>query len=219
MSNSRQSLLATLTILVFMGNLCFNAVLYKDVIENQRVITENQKQISMQLQAYEDYFADITAEYTETESTQDVVFDVHLRAWHRDSEGNLLMFHEGAGVLTNIGKDYIEQQLGGTPNATEIGKYVSLTDNATAPDATCVNLVTEISGNNMSRAAGTYASTGVGTWTVTYIFTASGTQAVKVAGLNWDDDGVNHLLCSDDITDATLEDDDTLTLQWSMSAS
>ena len=217
MSTTRQTVLATLILLALIGNLGFNAVLYKDVIENQRIITDNQLQISMQLQAYEDYFADITAEYTETASTQDVVIDIHLRSWVHDKDGNLKAFHEGAGVLTNIGKDHIEKQLSGTVNASEIAKYISLTANATAPDATCVNLKPEIAANNMSRAAGTYASTGVGTWTVTYIFTASGTQAVTVAGLNWDDDGVNHLLCTDDITDATLEDDDTLTLEWSLS--
>jgi hypothetical protein len=214
-----------LTIFALIGAV-YGAISINNLTNNQLIITNNQQHIeealnsisesnyvlANELKVYTDTVAQLIHEVYETPETE-VQLDFSLKAWHRDPDGNLIQFSEHAGTLMNIGKDYIEGLLGN--NSTDPSAcWISLTNDATAIVNTWTQLPSEIAANNLSRALGTYASTGVGVYTVTYTFTASGAQSVAQAGLNWAPSGDNNLLCADDIADATLAANDTLELQF-----
>lgn len=100
--------------------------------------------------------------------------------------GVLLSRQFGAGVLTNIGKDWLEQQISGTGNQTETALWCSASNDATDPPlAVWTQLPSEITNNGLERQLGTYSSTGVGSWTVTCTKTVTGTQSVQLWGLQW----------------------------------
>jgi len=186
-------------------------------IANQSRIIHNQVAINSHLNSLTTYLSIISGEALETPQTE-VEFDIHLRAWHRDKAGNLKTFSEHAGTLTTIGANYIEGLLGN--NATDASaQWISLSNDGTSPSAAWTQLPTEIAANNLSRALGTYTSTGDGQWTITYTFTASGTQSLQLAGLQWAPSGDNNLLCADQITSVSMEASDTLELEWSLSVS
>jgi len=123
-----------------------------------------------------------------------------------------ILISRHAGVLTTIGLNYIEDQLGDSAGAE--ADYISLTTSASAPTNAWTIIPSEIvSGTGLDRAQGTYASTGNGVWTITKQFTASGTHtAVQCAGFNWASSGDNNLLCADTFTSTTLISGDKLTV-------
>jgi hypothetical protein len=126
-----------------------------------------------------------------------------------------------AGVLTNDGKDQLEKQISGVTVAAEVNKYISVSRSNHAPAAGDHILWSEINtGGGLDRAAGTYASTGVGTWTVALQFTAdAGYAAVQCTGLCWDDtDGLNGTtLCEDTFAPVTLAASDKITVTFTCS--
>lgn len=86
-------------------------------------------------------------------------------------------------MKTNAGNDYAAAQLGGSPSATNVAKYVGLTANGTAPAAGDTSLTGEIStaGGGLVRKAGTYAhTTGTANYTITTTFTATASDALPV---------------------------------------
>ena len=124
-----------------------------------------------------------------------------------------------AGVLTTIGKNWIEDQLGDSP-AADPAKWVSLSTSASSPSAAWTQIPTEIVANGLERAAGTYASTGDGVWTISHQFTASGPHTdVQLTGLQWAAAGDGNLLASDTITPVTLGSGDKLTVTWAITIS
>lgn len=123
-----------------------------------------------------------------------------------------------AGVLTTIGKDWIEDQLGDSPG-TDPAKWISCSNDASSPSAAWTQIPNEINANGFSRAVGTYASTGTGTWNITKTFTATGTQSVQLYGLQWVSTPVsdNNLLCSDTSSQKNCGSGDTLKVTWQVS--
>ena len=123
-----------------------------------------------------------------------------------------------AGVLTTIGKDWIEDQLGDSPS-TDPAKWISCSDDASSPSAAWTQIPTEINANGLARATGTYASTGTGAWNVTYTFTATGTQSCRLYGLQWvsTPQSNNNLLCSDTSSQKNLGSGDTLKVTFQVS--
>lgn len=96
----------------------------------------------------------------------------------------VIYHHEGYNLLTNTGKDWIEQQLSGSVNASQCAKYIALSSDTGTPQATDTVLTGEITSGGLARAAGTYTSTGVGQWKVEKQFTATATHtAVQKSGL------------------------------------
>lgn len=117
-----------------------------------------------------------------------------------------------AGVLTTIGKNWIEDQLGDSP-ATDPAKWISLSTSSDSPAAGWTQIPTEITGNGLHRQAGTYASTGDGVWTIEKQFTANATNTnVQLTGLQWASSGDNNLLGADTFTPVTLNDGDKITV-------
>lgn len=182
------------------------------ITDNQASIVENQAALANHIDSLTDYVAILGNNY-QTETGVKGAFDinVHVQAIHRDSDGNILGFSSNAGVLTTIGKNWIEDQLGDSPNATSTAQYIALSNDAGAPSAAWLVIPNEIAANNLTRAQGAYTSTGDGVWTCIYTFTASGVQAVQLVGVNWDASGSNNcLLFADQITSASMEANDTL---------
>lgn len=88
-------------------------------------------------------------------------------------------------LYTNAGRDWVSQQVLGAAvaAATNQGKWIALTANATSPTATDTTLTGEIAtaSGGLIRAAGTVAhTTGASTSTVSNTFTANGNDSLPV---------------------------------------
>jgi len=151
------------------------------------------------------------------------VVNVDLYLEHRDSDGNLLSSARGAGTLTTIGQDWIEQQMSGTINATERALYLGDSNSGDGPSDAWTQIPLEINANGLERAIGSYVSTGVGAWNVTKTKTATGTQSTQLWGIYWKgyaDEQDNCLLASDSTpSQKNMENGDTLTETWQISVS
>ena len=210
---NESKLLAVLLIInvIMMG---VQVVVLDTVTQNQVAIAGELNHIDNTVAAWTDYLKYLSGELLETPTTKDLVLDVHLyvEQWRA---GELVMVSEHAGTVTTIGLNYIEELIGnnGTDPSSD---RISLSNDAGAPAAGWTEIPNEIVANGLSRASGTYASTGNGVWTITHTFTASGAQSVQLAGLNWAPGGDGNLLCADQITAASLINGDTLELTWTI---
>lgn len=139
--------------------------------------------------------------------------EIHVTMWHY-RDGVLLDTSHHLGVLTEIGKNWIEDQLGDSPG-TDPAKWIGVSNDGTSPQASWEVIPSEISGSGLARAPGTYADTGNGTWTITRSFSVTGTQSCQLTGLYWSLSG-NYLLCADTFTQVNAEDGDTLEIEWSL---
>lgn len=221
--NKRETVLSvvlSLMLLLNVGALTYNAVVLEQVTVNQAAIVESNQAVASELGALTDYLSYLSGELlTETGARGEFSLNIHLTAVHR-RDGKVIGYSEHAGVLTTIGKNYIEGKLGNnfTIAAYPSAQWISLSNDAGAPGAAWTEIPNEIAANNMSRAQGAYTSTGDGVWTIVYTFTASGNQAVQLAGLQWAPGSAtdNNLLCADQITSANLIANDTLELTWTI---
>ena len=188
------------------------------LVENQAIIVDNQALLAGHVDSLTDHITELSGELLTIPGQQgEFAIEVHMKAVHRDDDGVILMISEHAGTLTTLGKNWIEDQLGDSPNATSTAQYISLSNDAGAPSAAWVVIPAEIAANNLTRAQGAYASTGDGVWTCIYLFTASGAQSAQLVGLNWDGVGSNNaLLCSDQMTAVSMEAADTLEITWTI---
>lgn len=149
---------------------------------------------------------------------------------HRDPriKANVFYFFEtakgsysgkGGNLITNIGEQYVRNAIGfnNVTNFNYTG-WISLS-NVGSPLATWTELNTEVNANGFSRSAGTVTTWMNGTdyaYNVTNQFTASGTQQLQTAGLQWNDTAVsdNNLFAVDTFTQTTFESGDNLTITW-----
>ena len=141
--------------------------------------------------------------------------EVHLWVEHY-RDGELLSQEYGAGILSNIGKDWIEQQLAASDGAEE-ALYCADSNDASAPSAAWTELPNEIAANGLDRQAGAYTSTGVGTWNVSVTKPVTGTQSTQLWGLHWDaaDESDNNLLAIDGTpAQKNCDDGDSLKETW-----
>ena len=147
---------------------------------------------------------------------------VTVDAYHYDeATGSYIHFYhdESSNLLTTIGKNWIEDQLGDSPG-TDPAKWISLSTSSSAPDAAWTQIPTEIAADGLERAAGTYASTGDGVWTISKTFTATGAHTnVQLTGLNWASCGSGNLMAANTFTAVTLATDDSLTVTWTLTLS
>lgn len=119
-------------------------------------------------------------------------------------------------MKTNAGNDFQARQMGGAASATNVAKYVALTNNNTAPAATDTTLTGEIVTAGLTRQAGTYAhTTSAASYTITTVFTAQAADVpilVRKRGI-FDQVSGGLLVFSSIMTDAQLNAaGDTLTL-------
>ncbi len=125
-----------------------------------------------------------------------------------------------AGVITTVGKDFIEGKVGNSAfaNNTMYADRISLSSDSSSPSAAWVNIPAEYTTVGLTRVQGAYASTGNGVWTISYQFTASGTAtSVQLTGLHWNTGPyAGNLLCSDTFTATTLYTGDKITVTWTI---
>lgn len=124
-------------------------------------------------------------------------------------------------LLVTNGKTYIRTQIGsGSAAASSSAKYISLSNDATAPDVAWVDIPAEITTNGLGRAAATYAANGTGAWNQTYTFTATGAQSAQLTGLSYGGTPAdNTLFAALQFASVTLATNDQLRVVWSVSVS
>jgi hypothetical protein len=154
-------------------------------------------------------------------------FAPQLVTWWWSVTGQMLQEADGsysilwsrhAGVLTTIGKNWLEDQIGDSPSTTP-ATYISLSVSTDTPLNTWTIITGELNAGGMGRKLGAYASTGDGTWTILKQFTANATTtALQLTGLNWSATACagNTLLCADTFTPVTLASGDKVTVTWSL---
>ena len=161
-----------------------------------------------------------TGESNEAANTFTLQGWVTVDAYHYDeATGTYVHFYhdESSNVITTIGLNWIEDQLGDSPS-TDPAKWISLSNDGSSSDA-WTKLPTELDDTNgMGRAVGAYASTDDGVWTILKTFTATGAVTVQTTGLQWvvtlqSDD---NLMAANDFTSVTLATDDSLTVTWTL---
>jgi hypothetical protein len=147
---------------------------------------------------------------------------------HRTPKVNAYLFFEttrgswsgeSGNLITDLGENYVRNILGfdnvSNNNAT---KWISLS-NVGSPLVTWTELDTEVAANGFTRALGTATAWLNGTdyaYNVTHKFTASGTQQLQTAGLQWNDtpESDGNLFAAATFTQTTFETNDNLTITW-----
>ena len=129
-------------------------------------------------------------------------------------------------LLVDQGKDYILElmsgidQVGATPG-TDYAKYISLSTNSTAPDASWTVIPDEITSGGLTRAEGTCTRNAVGNWTCSNTFTATTSfTGVQLTGLNWNGTaGAHSLVAAAQFSAVNLEANDQLQIKWTITVS
>jgi hypothetical protein len=160
------------------------------------------------------------AMYQNGEYFTPLVMQYHVDVWIQRVGEDPMFWSHHAGVLTTIGKNWLEDQIGDSPSTTP-ASYISLSLSASSPSAAWTQIPSEIAdGNGLARALAAYASTGDGQWTELKQFTASGSYvSVQLTGLQYGSSGDNNLLCSDTFTPVTLASGDKITVTWTITVS
>lgn len=102
--------------------------------------------------------------------------------------GILIASGHHAAQLTNQGANYFAQQASSNTYAstTQICRYISMSASAAGLGASSTILPSEITNDGLARVAGSFTSTGTGTWTVYNLFTdATAGNSPLVWGLSW----------------------------------
>ena len=147
---------------------------------------------------------------------------LHMHAEVEFVNGTILDLGYHAGVLTTIGKNYIEGKLGDSAygNNTDFADDISVSTSTDTPLATWTEIPTEITTGGLERASGTYdaGTPDDGIWTISHQFTASATHTdVQLTGLQWRLTPLDgNLLGADTFTKVTLNSGDKLTVTWTV---
>jgi len=128
---------------------------------------------------------------------------------------------EGSNLITTIGLQWIEDQLGDSPS-DNASKWISLSMNATDPVAGWTGILEEITADGLGRAIGIYSGGAIsGNWTITKTFNAGATFTdVQLTGLQWALTPLtDNLLAANKFTAVSLENGDSLTVTWTLTVS
>jgi len=148
------------------------------------------------------------------------IAEVHCEVVQMRS-GLLVSYSYHAGTLTTIGKNWIEDQLGDSP-ATDPAKWIACSNTTDSASAAWTELPSEITTDGLTRAVGSYASTGDGTWNITKTFSVTGTNSTVCYGLHWAASGDNNLLCAENQgagNRKNVANGDTLAVTWQVTVS
>jgi len=123
-----------------------------------------------------------------------VPFELHMTVeqW-RDGELVSSTYH--AMSLTNLGKDWLEGIIGNAVGS-DVAKYIACSNASDSFSAAWTAIPGEITTGGLARAAGTYASTGTGTWNITKTFSVTATNSTKLYGLYYASSG-SYLLAAE----------------------
>lgn len=114
-------------------------------------------------------------------------FELHMLVQHfRD--GKLISETYHPMTITNLGKDWVEQQLF-NPNSAQKAVYIGVSNDSSQVDPSWTALPNEITDGGLARAAGTYTSTGVGAANITVTFYVTASRSTKLYGLYYSASG------------------------------
>lgn len=122
-------------------------------------------------------------------------------------------------LVTNAGFDLISSAVSNTAAQPAACNYIAVTNTAITPGAGDTTLSGEIASNGLTRTQGTYSHTnGTQTYTVSKVFTATGTQASQATGL-FNASSVGTMCYEATYTQVTVNSGDTLTVTWTVTLS
>lgn len=103
-------------------------------------------------------------------------------------------------------------------------RYIGLTSDASAANASNTTLTSEITANGLARAVGTYAhTTGTSTYTLTKAFSVTGTQSGihRAGAFTASNTTAGGVMCFETVlnADASVINGDTLTVTWTFTLS
>ena len=116
-------------------------------------------------------------------------------------------------LLTNAGKNAIKDRLG-SPGNLNVFDYIALANNTVAQSATDTALQGEWTTCGLSRTQGTFASEGVGNWSITAIFTSSCDDVIVNATGLYNATSGGTLFAETTFPTRTLYDGDSIQIKW-----
>jgi len=136
-----------------------------------------------------------------------------------DSQGKVKFYSEHPALLTNAGKELIEGVLGNQFSSEPTVDYIAVGGNTSAMAATDTTLANEFATCGLTRAQGTYGSTGVGAWRLEKDFAVTGTcnNINSTALFNASSSG--SMLAEDVISNTNVINGDTLNITWNVTVS
>jgi hypothetical protein len=220
-STLKKAKAAVIALIVF-GYMLTSMGLIGSIVENQNQIVEQQNTlIDLQIDLIdlqEKILENINSVYVDTAATDQGLplnYEVHLEMRHwRD--GELIAYSRRAGVLTDTGKEWIEDQLGDA--AVAEGDYIGCSNNSGAPSSAWSILPDEITTGGMGRAQGTYADDGTGQWNITKSFSPTESNSTQLIGLYYSAYPASSLIASDTITIINYQNGDTVQLRFTVTA-
>lgn len=215
----RQKLLKVASITVILIVASFGTLttwgLMTQILGSQTEIIEQQNHL---IDLQEKIIANINTIFTEKEGENlPLNVEAHLEMWHYDNQGVLQAYSRRAGVLTDTGKEWIEDQLGDA--AVAEGDYIGMSNNTGAPSSGWSILPDETTTGAMGRTQGTYADDGTGQWNITHSFSPSESNSTQLVGLYYSAHPASSLIASDTITLINYQSGDTVQLRWTVTAS
>ena len=148
-------------------------------------------------------------------------FDNWVTITARHADGTIFAERKVHNLVTNAGFDLISKAVSDTATQPSACNWIAVTNTAITPAAGDTTLSGEIVTNGLTRAGaqGTFAHTnGQQTYTVTRVFTATGTQASQATGL-FNASSTGTLCYEATYTQVTVNSGDTLTVTWTVTLS
>lgn len=145
--------------------------------------------------------------------------EAHVSMYHY-RDGVLVGYSHHPAVLTVGGQDWIKGKLAdsGFVNGSTYGLYIALSDDSSSPSSSWSEIPNEITGGGLDRALGSYVSTGVGSWNVTFTFSPTVSGSCRLTGVYWDVYSTKSLIASDVIALIMFSaDTDTIKIVWQFS--
>jgi len=132
--------------------------------------------------------------------------------------GETVSYEETHNVFTDAGKNYVKQALGNAEFGATAFKYVAV-GNGTAPASGSTTLNSEIAESGLTRASGTYTSTGTGAWKIEKVFSVTGTVgSVNSTGL-FNASATGTMIAGDTFSNTNVASGDSLNITWTISVS
>jgi len=127
---------------------------------------------------------------------------------------NNVLIDCNSNVVTNTGKDFIKTSIGqeASNNVSELA-----IGNGTTPVVASTSLDGEKTANGLERVNGTYYNNGVGNWSIVYTWTSTAdAQVLNTTGLYAIG---GNLFAGTTFTETTLQTDDQITINYTISVS
>lgn len=125
-----------------------------------------------------------------------------------------------SNILTNIGAEFVEDQLT-SPQTANKTEYITLSSTAADCTAGAEKLANEITTNGLEKASCTITDLGTGNWSCENTFTATGSLSnVQVAGYNWNATAQQpDMFACGTFTSVNLEANDQILVRWNITIS